>query len=303
MPKIIQQIAPAKLNLSLHIIGQRADDYHLLQSLVVFMQSGDVIKVKAASNDGFLISGYVGDDDDDGFKKNNLVIKARDLLRKLMGRERCPPVMIDLEKNLPIASGIGGGSADAAATLVALVRHWQLVDDGSDIDAIFQLLKDKVQSLGADSLMCLHGVLYHAPLMVTGIGEVLKPLELFMALNILLINPGVAVSTPQIYQNLQNKYNDAFLWDQKKILSYEDVIAALNMLRNDLYPPAQRLYPPLENILQQLRHLGADFAAMSGSGATCFGVFKDENSLYKAYEAAERIYPTYFLMAGKSYSA
>lgn len=300
----IEEIAPAKLNLSLHIIGQRSDNYHLLQSLVVFMNNGDMIKVEAAESDSFAISGRFGGGED--FGADNLVVKARNFLRDLVGQERCPPVAIHLEKNLPIASGIGGGSSDAAATLVALIRHWNLIPVADDHNAELQLLTNKVKCLGADVPMCLHGVLYRSPLIATGIGEILKPLDEFIPLDILLINSGVAVSTPQIFAKLQNKNNPEFSWSEFSqndgvSSQYKRLIEKLKTMRNDLYEPALHQYPPLKNILHTLHDLGADFSAMSGSGATCFGIFPNAQALQQAYLEAQKIYPNYFLMAGKSY--
>ncbi len=297
--EIIEEIAPAKLNLSLHVIGQRSDNYHLLQSLVVFMNNGDMIKVQAADSDSFAISGRFGGGED--FGADNLVVKARNFLRDLIGQERCPPVAIHLEKNLPIASGIGGGSSDAAATLVALIRHWNLIPDADDREAELQLLTNKVQSLGADVPMCLHGVLYRSPLIATGIGEILKPLDEFIPLDILLINSGVAVSTPQIFAKLENKNNLEFSWTDGAGAQYKGLIEKLKTMRNDLYQPALHQYPALKTILHTLQDLGADFAAMSGSGATCFGIFPNAQALQQAYLEAQKIYPNYFLMAGKSY--
>lgn len=299
--EVAQEIAPAKLNLSLHIIGQRQDHYHLLQSLVVFMNNGDIIKVEAGQYDSFSISGRFGGGED--FGNDNLVIKARDFLRDLVGKGRCPPVAIHLEKNLPIASGIGGGSSDAAATLVALIRHWLLVPDPDDREAELALLTNKVKCLGADVPMCLQGVLYRSPLIASGIGELLTPLDEFIPLNILLINPGIAISTPQIFANLQEKNNGEMHLDTQKTASYKGLIDELNSMRNDLYEPALKLCPALKNILHTLRDIGADFAGMSGSGATCFGIFPSEQALQQAYTVAQKIYPDYFLLAGKSYGA
>ncbi len=126
------EAAPAKINLALHVTGQREDGYHLLDMLVTFTEAGDVIRIRNADEDSFSISGRFASDLLQSHASNNLVLKARDLLRGHAGKcgLTSTPVAIHLDKNLPVASGIGGGSADAAAALRGLIHHWQLeIDD------------------------------------------------------------------------------------------------------------------------------------------------------------------------------
>ncbi|MDR6081539.1 4-diphosphocytidyl-2-C-methyl-D-erythritol kinase [Agrobacterium sp. SORGH_AS440] len=192
------EAAPAKVNLALHVTGQRADGYHLLESLVVFTEAGDTIHIQDADVDSFSISGPFGDLLHAGDGGNNLVTRARDLLRNALASmgQPAPPVAIHLEKNLPVASGIGGGSADAAATLRALLRHWRA---GMTADRISSI----ALTLGADVPMCLES----RSLIARGIGEDIEPVNDLPELFLVLANPLKAVSTPEIFRRLQNKAN------------------------------------------------------------------------------------------------
>ncbi|RUX96383.1 4-(cytidine 5'-diphospho)-2-C-methyl-D-erythritol kinase, partial [Mesorhizobium sp. M2A.F.Ca.ET.040.01.1.1] len=167
-------LAPAKINLALHVTGRRDDGYHLIESLAVFTRFGDRLEIEPAEQDEFSVFGRyaAGLPLDDG----NLVVKARDALRREAGVQRTPPVAIRLEKNLPVASGVGGGSSDAAAALNGLARLWKL-----DIDEIS--LARIGLSLGADLPMCLKS----KPLVARGIGDEVSPLSAFPALGLVLV--------------------------------------------------------------------------------------------------------------------
>lgn len=263
------RLAPAKLNLALHVIGRRADGYHLLDSLIVFTRFGDRIAVEPAAADAFSVSGAYGAGlpEDDG----NLVIRARNLLRAATGGA---PVAIALEKNLPAASGVGGGSSDAAATLRALCRLWGLESRDERVRSV-------AAALGADVPMCLAA----RPLVAKGIGHDLTPLTSFPALAMVLVNPGVSVSTPAVFSRLASRENPPL----PPLPHFADASAMIGWLastRNDLEPPARGLAPEIDEALAALVHTGAGFARMSGSGATCFGIF---GSAEAAIEAAQRI--------------
>ena len=180
---MITEVAPAKLNLALHVRARRADGYHELETLFAFCRDGDVITLAPAEVDRFALTGpfgavLVGDD--------NLVTRARDAFRARFGADPCA---ITLDKRLPIASGIGGGSADAAATLRALAR-WRGVAE--DDPALFAL----AEALGADVPACLLG----RAAIGTGKGEKLAPIAGLGAMPALLVNPGVAVSTAAVFK-------------------------------------------------------------------------------------------------------
>lgn len=240
----VVEFAPAKLNLALHVTGRRADGYHLLDSLVSFADHGDSVALlpggPSLAIDGPFAAGLAADE-------GNLCLRAA----AMVGASPA----IRLTKNLPVASGIGGGSADAAAVLRGLARM------GYDLPA-------DSHRLGADVPVCLRS----APARMSGIGEVIALLPALPALDLVLVNPGVAVSTPQVFAALENRDNPAL----PPIPAFADAAALIGWLgqtRNDLQAPACRVAPVIRQVLQALSHHGAGFARMSGSGATCFGIF------------------------------
>ncbi|TWG63094.1 MULTISPECIES: 4-(cytidine 5'-diphospho)-2-C-methyl-D-erythritol kinase [unclassified Aminobacter] len=287
MADAIAEHAPAKVNLALHITGQRADGYHLLDSLVVFTEAGDRITVEPADTDTFTISAPFGAGLDTG--PDNLVIRARDRMRELTAIAVPPtPVAIHLEKNLPVASGIGGGSSDAAATLRALCRLWGILPDSEDLDAIG--LK-----LGADVPMCVRA---HT-LVARGIGEEIEPARL-PSLAMVLVNPGVAISTPAAFRALQRKDNPP-LPPVPDDASFEEIVEWLaGWTRNDLEPPARSLAPEVGETLDALRDAGAALARMSGSGATCFGLFPSQAEAEAAAARLAAAHPAWYVRATRT---
>jgi len=265
------RLAPAKINLALHVTGRRADGYHLLESLVVFTRFGDRLAVGPAQADTFSVDGVYGQGipDDDG----NLVLRARNLLRQAAGTAT-RPVAIRLEKNLPASSGVGGGSSDAAATLRALCRLWS-------IDPREETVRGVAAALGADVPMCLSAL----PLVARGIGHDIVPLADFPALPIVLVNPGVSVSTPSVFSRLASRENPP-LPLLPRFAGADAVAGWLATTRNDLEAPARALAPEIATAHAALARAGARFARMSGSGATCFGIFAGAAG---AKEAADRI--------------
>lgn len=259
--------APAKINLALHVTGQRADGYHLLDSIVAFAGHGDRLTFSAAERDSFSLGGRFGpllSADAEG-KDGNLVIKARDLLREALaaGGQSARPVAITLEKNLPVASGIGGGSADAAATLRGLLRFWE-----GTLSA--DMLSTTGLKLGADVPMCLES----RPLRARGIGEQIDRLDTMPRFALVLVNPLKAVSTPDIFRRLTRKDHPP-IGTLPRSAAPAEWLAFLSGLRNDLEPPARALLPEIAEISELLRDVGARLVRMSGSGATCFGIFDD----------------------------
>lgn len=271
--------APAKINLALHVTGRRADGYHLLDSLIVFTARGDRLTFGLAERDSFSITGPFSASvpNDEG----NLVLRARDLLREAFP-EISKPVSIALEKNLPVASGIGGGSSDAAATLRALARHWG-ADEQSRIDAI-------ALSLGADVPMCLAG----RPLLASGIGDIMQPLPVFPELNLVLVNPGIALSTPAVFKALQSADNPP-LPALPSTLDFASLVGWLETTRNDLQDAATQIVPEIGDVLSALCNNGSAFARMSGSGATCFGLFENAENADRAATAVSKTRPDWFV--------
>lgn len=287
----VQYTAPAKINLALHVTGRRDDGYHLLDMLVVFANYGDVIRVENTPQDHFTISGR--------FEKgvpldsSNLVLKARDALRDTSARA-LSPVSIHLEKNLPIASGIGGGSSDAAATLLALNDLWQL-------NLSFDRLAELGLKLGADLPMCLHGAAYGTPLIARGIGERLTPVEGMPKLELLLVNDGTAVATPDVFRALTKRDNSPLTLPPQS--DTEMLRTYLGSTRNDLLPAALTLAPQINSTLDVLRTHQTLFAQMSGSGATCFALFKDRQSAAFAAGQIKAQNPDWFVVATQTASS
>lgn len=269
--------------------GRREDGYHLIDSLAVFTRFGDRLEIEPAEQDEFSVSGRyaAGLPLDDG----NLVVKARDALRREAGAERTPPVAIRLEKNLPVASGVGGGSSDAAAALNGLAQLWKLDIDSATLARIGL-------TLGADLPMCLKG----KPLLARGIGDELSPLSGFPALALVLVNPGVAVSTPEVFKALASRDNEK-LPPLPKRLDFHAVRNWLETTRNDLEPAARSIEPAVGEALKALKKADAAFTRMSGSGATCFGLFETGNVAKRAAVEIRARHPDWFVAATRSMEA
>jgi 4-diphosphocytidyl-2-C-methyl-D-erythritol kinase len=277
--------APAKINLALHVTGQRADGYHLLDSLVTFTDFGDELAFAASETDEFIIDGPFAAallEQDAG---KNLVVKARDALRTLAQSRSCPPVSIRLTKNLPIASGLGGGSSDAAAALGGLNEFWGLALTAGVLSAAGL-------ALGADVPMCLAG----KPLRAAGIGEEITRLDAFPALDLVLVNPGVEVSTADIFKALVKKDNRP-MSSKANLSSFHAACEFLSAQHNDLQRPAIALEPVIADCLSALEDSGAMLVRMSGSGATCFGIFTNGANAARAAGVIGRKNPQWFVRA------
>ncbi len=273
----------AKINLALHVTGQRSDGYHTIESLVTFAQESDVLRFRPARQDQFEITGpFARAIDEDS---QNLVVLARDRLRRAADTPglASTPVAIQLEKNLPVAAGIGGGSADAAACLRGLSRFWQLPDAQVDIRAIALML-------GADVPMCL----VSRPLIAGGIGETITPLAGFPSLAMVLVNPLVGVSTPQIFAALKTR-NNAALPPKLPVDVSNDLIAALQDTRNDLETAAEAIAPVIGTVKKALWAHKPLFVRMSGSGATCFALFDSDAASDTAAQSLRSQWPQWYV--------
>ncbi|ENN88995.1 4-diphosphocytidyl-2C-methyl-D-erythritol kinase [Rhizobium freirei PRF 81] len=278
--------APAKINLALHVTGRRADGYHLLDMLVSFSRHGDRLGFRASEHDQFSLSGRFGPLlSADAEAGGNLVLKARDLLRQAAHAAGfdAPAVHIHLEKNLPIASGIGGGSADAAATLRGLMRLWRLVLPEEKISAI-------ALKLGADVPMCLAS----KPLVARGIGEAIELLPAFPAFPIILGNPLVGVSTPEVFRQLARKDNPPLLFPSQMPQGHGEWIDTIRNLRNDLEPSARSICGDISVLSGLIENQSAIVTRMSGSGATCFGIFADIEQAKEAAASLRRQKPDWY---------
>lgn len=278
MPLETTVFAPAKVNLALHVTGKRANGYHLLDSLVVFAGVGDRLHLRRAETSALSVAGRFAEGVPTG--PENLIWKAHALV---IG---APALDIQLDKSLPHAAGIGGGSADAAAMLRALSRDFKCPMPAAD----------RILGLGADVPVCLS----HHPQRMQGIGETLAPCPPLPPLHMVLINPGVAVPTGPVFRALET-VNGASLgamdWDTEGNAqqSFIDWLAAQ---RNDLQPPAMALTPEIGQALDALGRIeGCQLARMSGSGATCFGLFFDREASERAARDIQAAQPGWWVEA------
>lgn len=277
----LEEQAPAKVNLDLRITGRRPDGYHELDSLVVFTTWADRLTFTPDRRLTLELSGPFAAALAD--QTDNLVLRAA---RRLADHAGCPPhVRIALDKRIPVAAGLGGGSADAAATLRGLSRLWQL---GSEVADLLPLALE----LGADVPVCLRS----RPARMRGIGERIEPIEL-PVLDLVLANPNLALSTAQVFAGLGG-IAPASGPDESVPTGRADLLAWLRARGNDLEAPARRLEPVIEEVLAALHaQPGCRLARMSGSGATCFGMFDDQPTAACAAEALRRARPSWWVIS------
>jgi 4-diphosphocytidyl-2-C-methyl-D-erythritol kinase len=274
--------ARAKINLYLHVVGKRADGYHLLDSLIVFAACGDVIEVKPADDLSLSIDGPFAAGLSDA--ADNLVLRAAQGLRDLCDVKE--GAAIRLTKNLPVASGIGGGSADAAATLMALVALWDVTPDR-------KRLYELALRLGADVPVCLDG----RPSFIGGIGEEIEAAGKLPPAHLLLVNPGVPTPTPAVFKARSGGFTQAGRWQQAPG-SAQELAEALGSRRNDLTEAAITVAPVIRDVLSAI---GATrdclLARLSGSGATCFGLYESAAAAEAARKAVMAKYPDWWAVA------
>lgn len=275
-------LARAKVNLYLHITGKRPDGYHLLDSLIVFADTGDEIALTPADTLSLTIDGPFAEGL--GAGPDNLVLRAAQALRDLTGARG--GAAIRLTKNLPVASGIGGGSADAAATLAALCGLWDVAPGRAALHAI-------AARLGADVPVCLDG----AASFVGGIGEELAPARGLPPAWLLLANPRIATPTPAVFKARHGAFSKAARWSEAP-RDFADFAARLRSSANDLTEAAISVTPAIRDVLVALAELpGCVLARLSGSGATCFGLFADETTARAAERALRHQQPGWWVTA------
>lgn len=269
----VEALAPAKVNLTLHVTGHRADGYHLLDSLVVFAAVADRVRVAPGRGltlalSGPMAAGLQADED-------NLVLRAA----RFLG---VTDAAITLEKHLPVAAGIGGGSSDAAATLRALAQlSGRVLPDPAATAA-----------LGADVPVCLDP----RPRRMAGVGEVLADVPALPPLWLVLVNPGVAVPTAAVFRGLAGRTGRAMPARLPRWRGVAELAAFLRMMRNDLETPAEALAPVIGRVRGALAaQPGCLLARMSGSGATVFGLFADPLGAAAAAQALRRAEPGWWV--------
>lgn len=275
-------LARAKINLYLHVTGKRADGYHLLDSLIVFADAGDTLAATAADALTLAIDGPFAAGLESG--PDNLVLRAAAGLRTLTGAKA--GAAIRLTKNLPIASGIGGGSADAAAALRLLADLWRVTPDRS-------ALMDLAAKLGADVPVCLAG----KPSFVGGIGERIDPAEGLPPCWLLLVNPRVATPTPAVFKARRGDFSAPGRWPAPPG-DFAAFVRRLAACRNDLTDAAISVTPQIRDVLMAIEALpGCALARLSGSGATCFGLFADAAAARDALRRMQAGHPAWWSLA------
>ena len=273
---MIRVLAPAKVNLALHITGQRDDGYHELDSIVVLVDHGDILTVSRSDVIEFAADGPFGDQVP--LDNTNLVLRAVDWLSHWLGTPLT--AKITLTKNLPSASGIGGGSSDAAATIKGLCRLYDI-----NPPAPHDLVR-----LGADVPVCMgHGVMR-----MRGIGETITQMPLRPNMHLLLVNPRLGVHTPDVFRAISQKNNPALVDAEPNFFNW------IGAQRNDMQSAAINLVPVIHDVITSIAQTDSVvLARMSGSGATCFGIYTDQDACLRAASRINRTHPDWWVSTGQ----
>lgn len=285
MREPLSEPAPAKVNLALHVVGRREDGFHLLHTLCVFTELADLVTATPARRDRLTLSGPFGADLPNG--RSNLVLRALEKYRARFPDHLPEGIEIHLEKHLPVAAGLGGGSADAAAVLRILARVSQTPPADAELFAL-------AATLGADVPMCL----LSRPCEVGGIGEEIIPLPDFPQMHLVLVNPLEEVSTPDVFRKLSKKHNPP-MPDMPDPLERAALLSLwLADTRNDLEEPATELVPAIGTIIAAIATTpGCVTARMSGSGATCFGLYGSAAAAHQAAHDLRETFAGYWVAA------
>lgn len=286
MPASLVEDAPAKVNLTLRVLGRRADGFHEIESLVAFASVGDRLRFAPGGELALTVRGPSAAAA--GATADNLVLKAARALA-----DRVPPVgagTFDLDKRLPVAAGLGGGSADAAAALRLLARANKLAPDDP-------LLYAAARATGADVPVCLDP----RTRLMRGIGEILSAPLTLPALQGVLVNPGVALPTKAVFARWKPAATPAVPADLTVLTAMRGRNQLLRFLlsqKNDLEAPAIALAPAVADVLLALQsEPHCELARMSGSGSTCFAVFRSATDAIKAAEAVHAAHPEWWVRA------
>jgi 4-diphosphocytidyl-2-C-methyl-D-erythritol kinase len=275
------ELAPAKVNLFLHVGETRPDGYHELESLVAFAHIGDVLRIEPAEELSLSLAGpFAGKLDD----CDNLVLKAARALAQASGVRKGARMV--LYKVLPVASGIGGGSSDAAAALRGLADLW-------DIDFTDDSLREIGATIGSDVPVCVA----RAPSWMAGRGEKVTVLDGVAVPPMVLVNPGVAVPTGEVFRALKARRGVGT--PRPGPGGTDDLLEYLKTTANDLEAPARKIAPAVGEVLDALSaSQGVRLSRMSGSGATCFALFENAADALAAVDAIEAARPEWWAVAG-----
>lgn len=279
------EAAPAKVNLALHVVGRRPDRYHLLESLVVFADLADELEGVEAPADRLIVTGPFATGLGSG--ETNLVSRAIEAFRIAWPGRVKTGLAVTLRKNLPVAAGLGGGSADAAAALRLMAGLSATPIAAGELMALGA-------TLGADVPMCL----VSRPSFVGGIGEYVRPLPSFPACHIVLVNPLQPVATADVFRRLVEHENPPLPPLPDPLTRPAQLGIWLEETRNDLEPAATSLVPEIGELTARMRSLsGCMLARMSGSGATVFGLFGSGPLAHQAAHDLRSAHPGFWVAA------
>lgn len=289
--RTLNVLAPAKVNLFLHVTGRLENGYHTLDSLVSFVDIGDHIQIEPSTDFSFRINGsyasaFSAAEYDASPNSPNLAVQAAWELARVT--HKTPQFRITLTKNLPLASGLGGGSSDAASVLWALSEWWGLRLQDS-------VLSPLAISLGADVPACLSC----QPIRMQGIGEIISSAPSMKDTAIVLAHPGKRCPTSKIFSTYRGPYKDDIADLPDDLSDFDDLISFLAEQDNDLTAAAVEHAPDIAFVLDVLSHQkGCRLARMSGSGACCFGLFASEHEANTAAENMSLKHPSWWIRAG-----
>ncbi len=274
--------ASAKINLYLHITGTRDDGYHTLESLMCFCDLEDVITLMPAGETTLSVGGEFAKELSSEEVDDNLISKALKVLQQYSDKPL--QYKIELEKNIPLGAGLGGGSADAAAVIRA-------VTNGLGLGIAPEMLDDILLSLGADVPVCYR----NAPCIVRGIGEEIVPVKMTQKLYGVLVNPNAHCSTVEIFKNYDSdftKQNSSI----SDIAKFDNLISFLKAQNNDLENVAIKMHSVIEKVLQEISTQdNCALSRMSGSGSTCFGLFESEQDAETAEQKLKTANPEWWV--------
>ena len=281
----IRRLARAKVNLALHVTGQLPNGMHILDSLVAFPNIGDILTFQNADGVSLSVEGCFGDK----LRKNNKISENIVFRAVQLMKNSDKGVAIKLIKNLPVASGIGGGSSDAAATIIALAKIWN-----QSVPSL-----DKVLKLGADVPVCLSTNFQR----VQGVGDRLTALQSPPPIWIVLANPGIQISTAKVFRTLISK-NNSPLENVNGLNRENGLIEYLLRQRNDLEPVTCELVPMVKVLLDFFKeNQNCKLFRMSGSGATCFGLYLEKEAAERTVCDIKKSFPMFWVKMGKLFSA
>jgi 4-diphosphocytidyl-2-C-methyl-D-erythritol kinase len=271
----------AKINLFLEITGKNSKNYHLIDSLMAFIDIFDIISVEKSNK---LELEIIGEQNLKflGKKEDNILIKTANLFAKKYNFT--PNINIKLEKNIPIAAGLGGGSANAATLIEILIKLY-------DLKISREELREIALEIGSDVPFCLHKKIA----LVSGVGEIIRSVDIDKKnLYLLIINPKISIDTGKIFQNYQ--LSEKNTQKEQKL----DLISMIKCRKNHLEQVAIKFCPKIVDILENLRlQRNIISAKLSGSGATCFGVFVKKSDLDLAFDNLKSIFPEFYIKKTK----